>query len=76
MGQAMTPTAKQITFAASLFNSIAANSAKHGAPLSRKDYREDMIWLEMDPDNRADVSKYIDLHMTAKAEARMTMRRS
>lgn len=71
----MTPTARQTTFAAKLFNSIADRSAKHGAPLSRRDYREDMIWLEMDPDNRADVSRYIAMHMTAKSEARMSMRR-
>lgn len=71
----MTPTPKQTAFAAKLFNGIAANSARHGSPLSRKDYREDMIWLEMNPDSRSDVSKYIDIHMTAKSEARMTMRR-
>lgn len=71
----MTPTTKQIDFAAKLFNQVAATSAKHGAALSRKDYREDMLWLEMDPESRADVSKYIALHMDAKSEARMSMRR-
>lgn len=71
----MTPTAKQTALAAKLFNNVAANSARHGAPLSRKDYREDMTWLEMDPESRTDVSKYIALHMDAKSEARMTMRR-
>lgn len=71
----MTPTAKQIDLAAKLFNKVATNSAKHGTALSRKDFREDMIWLEMDPESRRDVSKYIDLHMTAKSEARMSMRR-
>lgn len=69
------PTTKQITFAAKLFNSIAARSAKHGCPLSRKSFQEDMTWLDMDPENRADVSKYIALHMEAKAEAQMSMRR-
>lgn len=71
----MTPTTKQTALAAKLFNGVATNSARHGAPLSRKDYREDMLWLEMDPESRRDVSKYIDLHMTAKSEARMSMRR-
>lgn len=71
----MTPTTKQTILATKLFDVIAARSAKHGAPLSRKNYREDMVWLEMNPDSRADVSKYIALHMEAKSEARMSMRR-
>lgn len=71
----MTPTPKQTALAAKLFNSVASNSARHGSPLSRKDYRGDMLWLEMDPNSRGDVSKYIEIYMTAKSEARMTMRR-
>lgn len=71
----MTPTTKQIALASKLFNKVSASSARHGAPLSRKTFQEDMAWLEMDSNSRKDVSAYIDMHLTAKAEARMTMRR-
>lgn len=67
-------TTKQIALATKLFNKIATTSAKHGCPLSRKTFREDMAWLEMNPDNRADVSKYIDMHMTAKHDAAVYLR--
>ena len=75
MGTKMTPTAKQTALAAKLFNKIAATSKRHGCPLSRTTYREDMAWLELNAESRADVSKYIGLHITAKDEAFMTMRR-
>ena len=71
----MTPTAKQTALAAKLFNKIAATSQRHGCPLSRKTYQEDMAWLELNTESRADVSKYIGLHIAAKDEAFMTMRR-
>jgi len=71
----MNATAKQVALAAKLFNKIAATSQRHGCPLSRKTFQEDMLWLELDPDSRKDVSAYIGMHIAAKDEAFMTMRR-
>lgn len=70
------PTTKQIALATKLFNKIAATSAKHGCPLSRKTFREDMVWLEMNPDSRKDVSEYIGMHFQAKIDASLNVRRA
>lgn len=70
----MTPTTKQIDFAAKLFNDIAARSARLGCPISTKDYREDMKRIDLDPDTRRDVSRYIAMHFRAKQEAQIVMR--
>ena len=64
-----TPTAKQTALASKIFNSIVATSQRHGCPISRKTYQEDMAWLEMNADSRKDVSEYISMHLTAKHDA-------
>lgn len=71
-----TATAKQIALATKLFNRVATTSAKHGCPLSRKSFQEDMRWLEMNPDSRKDVSDYISMHFQAKIDAALNVRRA
>lgn len=71
----MTATAKQTAYASKLFDRHASISARHGSPLNRVDYAEDMTWLGMDPNSARDVSKYIGMYGKSAHEARTTMRR-
>lgn len=71
----MTPTTKQITFAQSLYSKHAAtNKRVTGFVMPHADFREHMTWMGYDPNNKRDVSRYIDGFMRARIEAQIAVR--
>lgn len=75
----MTPTDKQTAYAAKLHArhcNLLMDQCKRlnlTMPTIRRDYRDEMAFLGLDPKTRRDVSAFIDLHVTAKRDAAMTL---
>jgi hypothetical protein len=70
-----TATDKQVSFARKLFAKAAAANARHAklcgitAGKTFATFEEEMVWLEMDPTSKRDVSDYLNLHVNARHDA-------